>query len=309
MMQRRQFLLQLARVMAVGAGGASLAGCNTMDVLGAAGETLGQTLGSREQGQLRDVMRYGSAVARAAEDLDAEQEYYLGRTVTAHVLGRYASYQPTAANDYISAVGRYISLFSAQPETFGGYHFQILDTDEINALSAPGGMITVSRGLLRCCQSEDAVAAVLAHEIGHVQARHGVQAIRQSRRTDILAMVGSDVLGRQRGAQVQQLVQLLDGAIEDILTTMINNGYSQTLEFEADRAAVRILSQAGYDGHALIAMLDEMGRRLRPGAPDFAHTHPTPAERIRRVESQLTGRRPVPNASRQARFARAMAQV
>lgn len=308
-MQRRQFLQHLARLMVVGAGGASLSGCDTMEALGTVGESLGQTLGAGDQGRFSDFMRYGSAVARAAEDLDPEQEYYLGRTVTAQVLSRYPPYQPAAANDYISAVGRYVSLFSTQPETFGGYHFQIIDTDEINALSAPGGMITVSRGLLRCCHSEDAVAAVLAHEIGHVQARHGVQAIRQSRRADIIAMAGSDVLGRQGGGQLQQLVGLLDGAIEDILTTMINNGYSQTLEFEADRAAVQMLRQAGYDDRALLAMLDEMGRRLQPGARDFAHTHPSPAERMRRVESQVARRPAATHAGRQARFRRALAQV
>lgn len=65
-MQRRQFLQQLARLMVVGAGGASLSGCDTMGALGTVGDSFGQTLGAGDQGRLSDFLRYGSAVARAA---------------------------------------------------------------------------------------------------------------------------------------------------------------------------------------------------------------------------------------------------
>ena len=83
-----------------------------------------------------------------------------------------------------------LSKTSDLPETFGGYHFLILDSDEINAFAAPGGFIFVTRGLLRCCKHEDAAAAVLAHEIGHVELRHGLQAIKKSRITTALTTLG-----------------------------------------------------------------------------------------------------------------------
>jgi len=308
-MLRREFITRAARLLTLGAAGGTLAGCASMEGLGTVGGQLGDVLDARQRGYLKDVLRIGGEVAKATEQLDAEQEYYLGRTVTANVLARYPVYDPKEANDYVATVGRYVSLFSSQPETFGGYHFQIIDSDEINALSAPGGMITVTRGMLRCCRGEDDLAAVLAHEIGHVQSRHGVQAIRQSRINHLATVVGSEVIDRRGSERLQELVGVLDGAIEDILDTLIMNGYSRSFESEADRAAVRILRRAGYDDHALIAMLDEMGRRLRPGRPDFARTHPSPADRIRDIERRLGTNRPDPSPVRQRRFEQAMAAV
>jgi beta-barrel assembly-enhancing protease len=308
-MQRREFITRATRLLALGAAGGTLAGCASMDSLGSVGEQLGGVLDARQKEYLKDALRIGGEVAKATEQLDAEQEYYLGRTVTANVLARYPVFDSTEANDYVATLGRYVSLFSSQPETFGGYHFQIIDSDEINALSAPGGMITVTRGMLRCCRSEDELAAVLAHEIGHVQSRHGVQAIRQSRINQLATVVGSEVVARRGSDQLKELVGVLDGAIEDILDTLIMNGYSRSFESEADRAALRMLRRAGYDDRALIVMLEEMGRRLRPGQPDFSRTHPSPADRIRDIERRTGTDRPDRSPLRQRRFEQAMALV
>jgi beta-barrel assembly-enhancing protease len=85
------------------------------------------------------------------------------------------------------------------PETFGGYHFLILDSDEINAFAAPGGLIFVTRGMLRCCDSEDAVAAVLAHEVGHVQHQHGIQTIRKPALTSAFTILAAEGAGPWAG--------------------------------------------------------------------------------------------------------------
>lgn len=308
-MQRREFITRAARLLALGTAGGTLAGCASVDALGTVSEQLGGVLDARQRGYIKDALRLGGEVAKATEQLDAEQEYYLGRTVTANVLARYPVYEVIEVNDYVATLGRYVSLFSSQPETFGGYHFQVIDSDEINALSAPGGMITVTRGMLSCCRSEDDLAAVLAHEIGHVQSRHGVQAIRQSRVNRLATVVGSEVIDRRGSDQLQELVSVLDGAIEDILDTLITNGYSRSFESEADRAALRMLRRAGYDDHALIVMLEEMGRRLRPGAPDFARTHPSPASRIRDMERRTGTDKPDPSPVRQRRFEQVMALI
>jgi beta-barrel assembly-enhancing protease len=309
-MQRRDFL-KLGGATFLGAGTlAGLSGCETMDALSSAGGNLGlgQYLGA--QGAAVDSMlRVGGAAARAAEDLDSEQEYYLGRTVAANVLTLYRPFEDRAANEYLNMVGNYVRLASGQPETFNGYHFQIIDTNEINALSAPGGLVIISRGMIRCCTSEDALAAVLAHEVGHVEFRHGVQAIKRSRMTTLLTTIGGEAIQHQGSAEVNQLVGLLDGAIDDIIATMVNNGYSRTLEGQADEAALAILHRTGYDDRALIEMLDEMGRRLQPGGKDFAKTHPSPADRIRKVEPGLAKSQTPRSSARQARFEQAMRNV
>jgi predicted Zn-dependent protease len=64
---------------------------------------------------------------------------------------------------------------------------------------------------------------------------------------------------------------------------MMQNGYSRSLEREADAAAVAILRRLGYDPHALVRMLNEMENQLNPDGKDFARTHPKPADRIRDI--------------------------
>ncbi len=115
-----------------------------------------------------------------------EQEYYIGRAVAANILATRKVYDNKAATDYLNVFERSLAIYSDRPETFGGYHVLIMDSDEINAFSAPGGLILVSRGLLRCAQNEDEVAAILAHETSHVVLKHGLNAIKEARKTEAL---------------------------------------------------------------------------------------------------------------------------
>lgn len=248
---------------------------------------------------------------KASEKITPEQEYYIGRSVAATILTTYKPYeQDAAALRYLNVLGQSLSLSSTKPETFGGYHFSILDTDEINAFAAPGGLIVVSRGLLRCCRTEDALAAVLAHEVGHVEREHGLNAIEKGRRTAFittLAVTAGKSLG---GDQLAELTKNFESTITDITKTMVNSGYSRQSEFEADASAIRILKAVGYNPDGLVDMLDQMQKRLKPGDHGFGATHPAPKDRIEAAR-KLIGN-PVPisaPAARQQRFQAAMARI
>ena len=122
------------------------------------------------------------SIEKAAEDITPEEEYYIGRSVAASIATTYpidhGSYQMTA---YLNNICQTLVMNSDKPYLYKGYYVVILDTDEINAMATPGGHTFVSRGLIECTDSEDALAAVLAHEIAHVQLGHSVQAIKASR--------------------------------------------------------------------------------------------------------------------------------
>ncbi|HDQ39537.1 MAG TPA: peptidase M48 [Desulfonatronum sp.] len=270
---------------------------------------MGQSVGVLDERQAQSVIRAGGAVARSFEDITPEQEYYIGRTVGAVILSKYTPYQNDEANRYVNMVGTLAGLASDRPETFGGYHFLILDSEEINAFAAPGGLIFVTRGMLRCCGSEDAVAAVLAHEVGHVQHQHGLQAIKKSRVTSaltILAAEGAKTLG---GQELAQLTEVFEESVSDVVSTLVANGYSRASEREADRAAVTVLARLGYDSAALVDMLEIMGARLTPGGSDFAKTHPSPQSRIADIRPLLPKTRPAAVAPRQRRFEQVLRQV
>lgn len=262
------------------------AGCATVAQVGT---TIGQAAGVLTEEQAKSINRSAEAVEKTFQDITPEQEYYIGRAVAATVLKTYKVYDNPEATHYINVLGQALALASDKPETFRGYHFIILDTDEINAFGAPGGFIMVSRGMLRCCKTEDELAAVLAHEVGHVENQHGLKAIKKGRLTSaltILALEGAKQLG---GDQLAEVTKAFENSISDITSTLMNSGYSRKTEFEADQSAVKIMQRVGYDPGALVSMLRQMKKNLKPGGLDFAKTHPDPDIRIAEIEKSIKG--------------------
>ena len=189
------------------------------------------------------------------------------------------------------------------------FSFETVEGSEPNAFALPGGFIFVTRGILRCCQHEDAVAAVLAHEIGHVQSHHGLQAIKKSRVTDALttlAVEGTKAFGSE---ELASLTQTFEDSISDITSTLVVNGYSRAFEYQADSVAVNILYRTGYNPSGLVDMLRVMEQRLKPGGNDFVKTHPSPEKRISEIESYLSYSKVQSSMPRQARFKRALGSI
>ncbi len=309
---RRTFIRDVGRMTGLSLGlfpvAAFLSGCKTLETVSTIGAQVGAATGVLTEDQAKSIEKSGKAVARSFEDFTPEQEYYIGRTVGAQILEKYAPYKNQRAITYINLIGQSLSRASDLPETFGGYHFLIQDSDEINALAAPGGLIFVTRGILRCCKSEDAVAAVLAHEIGHVQYRHGLQAIKTSRITSALTTLGVEGTKTFGGKELAELTETFEDSITDITKTLINNGYSRKLEHQADMAAITITKRVGYDPNGLAEMLQEMDKRLKPGHIDFAKTHPSPQSRLADVRPLLGGPGPIPEV-RQRRFRKALSGI
>jgi predicted Zn-dependent protease len=262
------------------------------------------------QDQAQSLGRGIDAVEKTFQDITPEQEYYLGRAVAANLLQDSHPLDASAANAYLNTVGQTLAMASDRPETFGGYHFLLLDSDQINAFAAPGGLILVTRGMVGLCASEDALAAVLAHEIGHVQAKHGLRAIKSGRLTSALTVLAAEGASQFGSQDLKQLVADYAGSIGDITSTLVTNGYSRALEKEADEAAVAILERVGYNPRALADMLQAMDRELVPGGLDFAKTHPDPQDRIREIQPLVNQAPPLQEpAVRQQRFREAMGAV
>jgi predicted Zn-dependent protease len=163
----------------------------------------------------------------------------------------------------------------------------IQNSDEINAFAAPGGFIFLTRGMLRCCPQEDAVAAVLAHEIGHVQYKHGLRAIKQSRVTSALTSLAIKGTKKYGDEDLAKLTETFEGSISDITKTLIVNGYSRSFEHQADLAAISMLQRTGYNPNGLVMMLNQMKTQLKPGRQDFAATHPSPDSRLAEIQKYV----------------------
>jgi predicted Zn-dependent protease len=229
------------------------------------------------------VAQSAHSIERALENITPEQEYFIGRAVGANLLTNYRIYDENQnLTLYLNQITAAIVINSSKPEIYNGYHTAVLDSDEINAFATPGGHIFITRGLLNCAKSEDALAAIIAHEIAHIQLHHSIQAIKSSRVVSAVTEAGSSVAG----LALPELAEVLDEAAEEIVTAL-QGGYSQNQEFAADIRALELLVSAEYEPSSLLTMILAL-EQIQPRHPGgFNQTHPTPEDRIANVQRPL----------------------
>jgi len=240
---------------------------------------------------------------KASREISDSEEYYVGRAVAARVLSQYPLYQNAKVTEYVNEVGQTVARKSTRPNTYKGYHFAVLDTNELNAFACPGGIIFITKGLLTTCKSEDELAAVLAHECGHVANKDGINSISKARWTQVFTAMGAEA-ARQYGGPAGNLVTLFEGSIDDVFKTIVVNGYSRSAEFAADAAAVATLTKVGYDPKAIGGMLDKMMAQQKGTSSGIFKTHPPTGERLAKVKSAggPEGKESPPEAKRTKRF-------
>jgi predicted Zn-dependent protease len=244
--------------------------------------------GKISESDRKAIVETSKAVRSSFADITEEEEYYIGRGVAALILSHYPVYDNQALTDYVNTVGKTVVYSSTRPEIYAGYHFLILDTEEVNALSAPGGFIFISKGLLRRCRNEEMLAAVLAHEVGHVCAKHGLQSIKKSRLIDAFSLIGQEAAKRYGPQELAQLTTLFEGTLGDIVDTLILRGYDRKFEYEADELSVRFTAATGYAPQGLVDFLQTMvGDSSAVSGKGWFKTHPTAEQRIERVKTQV----------------------
>jgi len=269
-------------------------------------QTLLSVAESGTQNASNALIASGKAISSAVEEITPEQEYYIGRAVAANILSTYKIWNgnPTLTS-YLNLVCTAITINSPRPDIYNGYHVAILDSNEINAFATSGGHIYVTRGLINAAKSEDALAGVIAHEVAHIQLRHGIKAIRNSRITQALIVTGASAAGAVTGMDVNQLTDVFNESIGEIVSTMLSNGYSKVQEFDADNTAMKFMASAGYNPSGLIDMLKELSK-VQTSSSGLGKTHPTPDQRISNAERSVKLHKVTDTSSnRQKRFASA----
>lgn len=260
--------------------------------------------------QTDSVARSEPVMEKTQQSLTVEQEHYLGRAVASQILRNYAPpYQPKA-NAYLNLLGQSLAVFSDRPETFAGYRFLLLDSDEVNAFGAPGGFILVTRGMIRCCENEDELAAVLAHEICHIQNQDGLRVIQQEHMTEALTMLNSESGPQFGDVRSGSLPPEFEVLVSDIVKALTISGYSPKQEQQADADAMELLRRSGYPEMAMITLLNRMGERLNSTSGlGFARTHPPAVSRAEAARTIVEEAESSPDSTRQQRFAAAMGSV
>ncbi|RUM88102.1 MAG: hypothetical protein DSZ24_04620 [Thermodesulfatator sp.] len=232
-------------------------------------------------------------VPQALALMSPEEEAELGRKILAEIRAQAEIIEDPELTQYLQRIGQRL-LRHAGPHYFT-FHFFILRNSALNAFALPGGYIFVTSGLIEEVDREDELAAVLAHEIGHVQARHVARRLAALQRLQ-LATAGLSLAGLLLGGgKAGSAVAVTSSALA--LTRAL--AYSRADEEEADRRGFEYLVKAGYDPAAFLSILEKIVRHrwlLTETGPNYLLTHPAPPERIAYLES-LVQRYPSPKKS------------
>jgi len=179
----------------------------------------------------------------------------------------------------VNEVGQRIASVSDRKEV--RYSFRVIDKDDVNAFALPGGYVFVFRGLVEKTPQDDELAAVIAHEIAHVVARHSIKRLQGGVGYDILmVLMAVTGAGRQDAGRI-------DAAFGQLVMA-----YSREDETLADKMAVKYLKKAGYDPWAMVTMLKKLQEsdKTAPIKPYTSyHSHPYVADRIRMIKQELSG--------------------
>lgn len=242
------------------------------------------------------------ALRKGVEEISESEEYYIGRAVAAQILTRYKPWRDEKANAYAQKLLQAVALASDRPATYKGYHVQLLDSAELNAFAAPGGFVFLTKGMVKLAKSEDELAGVLAHEVAHVAKKHGLKAIQNARLTTAFTLLGSEAAKGYSSQQMAQLTDAFSGAVEDVVSKLVVNGYSRDKEYEADKHGARYAQNAGYDPNALKAFLRRMESAGGDKGGGMFKTHPAAGKRVGELGSLSAHAGSKKASARQARF-------
>lgn len=263
-------------------------GCTVGDLAGnLAGSAVGGQAGEVARATVGAGAELQSANAQMSVAFSAEQEYHLGRAAAAELIARFGLDPDPTRQDYIRHVGAGIVAMSTRLyQPHGGWHFGVLDHDEANGWSAPGGYVFVTRGALLRAENEDEVAAIVAHEMSHIQAKHAEKLILRGRRSGALAAGLGRLVGGLGGDQgvVRGQAQLLGELGGEVVAEMVRTGYGRDAEFEADAEGALLLYDVGYDPRAMRTYLEATAGRQSSSWS----THPPPGDRIAALEQILS---------------------
>lgn len=228
------------------------------------------------------ILSGATQVLSSSKEVDYNTERIIGESLALEGLQRFGNpVKSESLQQYVNLVGNAVAVNSKRATI--PYQFAVLDSQVQNAFAVPGGVIFVSRALVSILEDESELAAVLAHEVGHVSAKH---ALKSTQRAQFFEGVGTITAASVRGDKGKKFAS----AIGDMQAVLFDKGLDKDMEFEADAAAMETTYRTGYDPSAMIRVLEKL-QKLEASSTNkkgsWFSTHPPLAERIARLRAQL----------------------
>lgn len=217
--------------------------------------------------------------------LTPEQEVMMGLQAAPQMAAEFGGdLADPDAQAFVDQVGNAIVAKSEAGKTDYRFDFHLLaDPQTINAFALPGGPIMITAALYGRLETEGQLAGVLAHEVGHVVARHAAEQIAKSKLVEGIsgaAAVAAYDPSNPSSASAAYMAQMVG--------QMINMRYGREDELESDRLAVRFMAAAGYDPRSLMRVMEILAESSNGQAPpEFFSTHPNPGNRIEQIQAAI----------------------
>lgn len=206
-----------------------------------------------------------------------DREIDIGRSIVKEIEKKYKLVDDPLVQKRVEDIGKRIVEVCDRKHI--DYRFKVLEDEEVNAVSLPGGFVYVNKGLIDKVANDDELACILAHEVGHIVARHSIKKLQ--------AIMGYNIL-RILTLPVPQAAGV--GSAADLVFTQILLGYAREDELLADRLGSRYAKSAGYDPRGMITFLEKLQEinRKKPLRPKtYFKTHPYVPDRIYVVKQEL----------------------
>jgi len=208
------------------------------------------------------------------------QEMQMGYRSEQEILRKSSINHDPRLNAMVRRVGQNIARVANQPNYRWSFH--VINGKQINAFCLPGGKVFVYTGLLKIVDNESQLATVIAHEVAHAIARHGAERLSMMQLGDL----GRKLAIKAAGARYQNVINQVYGVGANYGVFL---PYSRRFEYEADEIGLYLMAKAGYDPREAIKFWEKMlqaTRNMRK-PPEFASTHPSDINRIRRLQALL----------------------
>lgn len=210
---------------------------------------------------------------------NTDQEVAMGQSINRQVEKELKFSNDPLQKKRVEDIGKKIAAVSDRKEI--DYYFQVLEDDTVNAVSLPGGYVYVNTGLLDKVSNDDELACILAHEVGHIVARHSIKKLQAMQSYSILRLLVAV-------APVSGTGEV--GNAADVAFTQFLLGYSREDELLADQLGARYARLAGYDPHGMVTFLtklQDINRRMPLTERSYYKTHPYVPDRIRVVKQEI----------------------
>ena len=218
-------------------------------------------------------------------DITPEQEIALGLEAAPQMAAEFGGLDENAQDQaMVDEVGSRIVQSSPAGSSPYEFDFHLLDDDQtINAFALPGGQIFITRALFDKLRTEDELAGVLGHEIGHVVARHSAEHIAKAKLTE--GLTGAAVIAAYDPENPSSASR---AQIAALIGQLITLKYGRDDELESDYLGVCFMNDTGYNPNDLIGVMEVLASAQTGGRPpEFFSTHPNPESRVQRIQEAI----------------------